>query len=70
MKLMSMIRTGALFLPLHLLAGCNTVSGAGQDITGMALFVQGYMPAEMQKAGSDRYVADAFAGGVPPLGGV
>lgn len=45
----------ALALPVMLsvmgITGCNTMSGMGQDITGTANFVQGYMPPELQKGG-------------------
>lgn len=48
-------RSLAMALPVMLaafgLSACNTMSGMGQDITGTANFVQGYMPPELQKGG-------------------
>lgn len=45
------------------LSACNTMSGMGQDITGTANFVQGYMPPELQKGGG------AYPGFPQPVAG-
>jgi len=64
---MIMSRLGSIMLiaTMTALAGCNTVSGVGQDIYIGANFVQGYMPPEMQ-APPDR--ATIGGSGIPSLG--
>lgn len=61
---------------IALLAGCNTMSGVGRDLTGSAEFLQGYMPPELQNgsgaygAGGGQAILPGLAGGVPPLGAI
>lgn len=71
---------------LFLMAGCNTFSGVGRDITGSAEYLQVYMPPEFQNppVGGTASQAPAQASGysappgmtygngagVPPLGAV
>lgn len=73
-------RARALAVPAALLtvlglAGCNTMSGMGRDITGTADYVQDYMPPELQKNGGagKGFPAPASAStafGVPSLSGL
>ncbi len=53
-----------------LLSGCNTMSGFGRDLTGGALYVQGFMPQELQSEQNHYSVMPSNRGmsGVPPLG--
>lgn len=62
-----MLRLTGASLAAAVLAGCNTMSGVGLDLTASAQFLQGYMPPELQ-AGASGSAQIGVARAVPPPG--
>jgi len=67
-----MLKVTALMSVMALMAGCNTLSGLGKDVTGVAEWTKGAI-TERRSSGSEPSVpaynsAPEYSPGVPPLG--